>query len=424
MDVGQRIKRNRLERGLTQKQLAEPRYTHAYISSIESGNRQPSHKALSFFAERLDMEVDELLTGRPADLPIRLSLEISQARKDASAGHYRVADKALAKAEKEAARYRMARLRSNALYARGHAAELKGNPSQALEFYEQAEEALTGESPDLLADAVAGRARCLQMLGEVHYAIYLLENLLEKLKQKRLENPTALARIHASLVAAYFEAGFYKGAGASAKEALRLAPRINDPEQLASMHMNVARVHLEEGRADRALESLQRAQDCYQQLEFQSELAEAHLARGYVFSREGKLSWARKELEAAREIFAANGASVDEARVYNELARVTRLEGDAETAERLLRASVEKLKDEKNLGVLAWAHRELGILLTGDRPDEAAEHLLEARRLFEKMGDSNELAATLKAHGDLLAERDVNAACSAYRSGIEALIGA
>ena len=43
----------RSERGLTQRQLAEPAYTPAYISTLEAGRVRPSETALRFLAERL-----------------------------------------------------------------------------------------------------------------------------------------------------------------------------------------------------------------------------------------------------------------------------------------------------------------------------------------------------------------------------------
>ncbi|MDQ3620236.1 MAG: helix-turn-helix domain-containing protein, partial [Actinomycetota bacterium] len=37
MKLGTNLRRLRLQRGLTQRQLAEPAYTDAYVSTIEAG---------------------------------------------------------------------------------------------------------------------------------------------------------------------------------------------------------------------------------------------------------------------------------------------------------------------------------------------------------------------------------------------------
>src|SRR5881396_2728797 len=51
--VGARLKAARTRAGLTQRQLAEPRYTKAYISALENGLIKPSMAALRFLARRL-----------------------------------------------------------------------------------------------------------------------------------------------------------------------------------------------------------------------------------------------------------------------------------------------------------------------------------------------------------------------------------
>jgi len=61
--IGQRLKRLRLERGLSQRELAAPGVSYAYISRIEAGTRQPSVKALRRLATNLGVTADFLETG-------------------------------------------------------------------------------------------------------------------------------------------------------------------------------------------------------------------------------------------------------------------------------------------------------------------------------------------------------------------------
>ncbi len=51
--VGKRLRRLREERGLTQRELAEPGVSYAYISRVEAGQRTPSIKALRKLAATL-----------------------------------------------------------------------------------------------------------------------------------------------------------------------------------------------------------------------------------------------------------------------------------------------------------------------------------------------------------------------------------
>ena len=59
--VGVRLKAARTRAGLTQKALAEPRYTKAYISALENGLIKPSMAALRFLARRLGTVPGEFL---------------------------------------------------------------------------------------------------------------------------------------------------------------------------------------------------------------------------------------------------------------------------------------------------------------------------------------------------------------------------
>src|SRR5881296_3137320 len=62
--VGQRLRRLRYERGLSQRELASPGVSYAYISRIEGGARRPSVKALRQLAPKLGVSVEYLETGR------------------------------------------------------------------------------------------------------------------------------------------------------------------------------------------------------------------------------------------------------------------------------------------------------------------------------------------------------------------------
>ncbi len=62
--IGARLKRLRLQRGLSQRDLSSPGVSYAYISRIEAGARTPSVKALRKLAQKLKVTVEYLETGR------------------------------------------------------------------------------------------------------------------------------------------------------------------------------------------------------------------------------------------------------------------------------------------------------------------------------------------------------------------------
>ena len=419
--IGSRLKRLRLAKGLTQKELASPSYTHSYVSTIEAGRRRPSRTALEHFAGKLGVGVEELLTGQSPDLVARLELRLQEARIAMSEGRHDEADAVFIAVARQSRQLKHARLEAKAEVARGLLLERRGSPEEALEHYQRAEEILGSDPPTALADAVAGKARCFEALGDLRYAIYVLETLLAAIEQEGIHDPSALVQVHASLLAFYLEAGMNDRAARSADELKLLAPKVDDPLRLAEMHIHVARVYLVQGSIDDAHRSLERAEDHYRQLNLKTEMGYAYLARGYIFSREEDLPQARRELEAAIAIFEATGDGKHFPRALNELARVERLEGHTDEAVSLLERSISQVGNA-DAPILAWAHRELGLTLSERDSSLAEKHLRGAIDLYERSGDTVDIAVTYRALGDLLIARgEEHAGYEAYRTGILAL---
>jgi tetratricopeptide (TPR) repeat protein len=419
--IGENLRRLRMSKGLTQAQLAAPKYTHAHVSSIEAGRRHPSMEAAEHFEAKLGVDVEELQTGLSHHLAIRLELRLQEARVALSAGELKTAPKTLTGIAREARQHGLHLLESSAEEALGLWLERLGEPERGLQHYERAEQILASEPPTTRVDAVAGKARCFQALGDNRYAIHVLETLLDTIEREQLTDPAALTRVHASLVDAYLDAGLHKRAGASAAELELLAVHVSDPLRIAQMHMNVAHQHLYTGRSNHAKESLRRAEDAFASVRLQTELAGAYLAMGYVLSREGQVEAARERLELALRVFEDTGNIKDQIRTLNELGRVERLEGNLVDAERLLRSSISLLQDS-DTPILAWAHRELGHVLLEADPLSSEKSYRQAIELFERAEQRVEVAVSYRGLGDLLvAQGRGTEGCEAYRTGIVAL---
>lgn len=74
--LGQSIRRLRLERGLSQRQLAGRELSRNYISMIESGRAQPAEKTLRLIAHRLGTTADALADRLPAPADARVALAV------------------------------------------------------------------------------------------------------------------------------------------------------------------------------------------------------------------------------------------------------------------------------------------------------------------------------------------------------------
>jgi tetratricopeptide (TPR) repeat protein len=416
--LGSRLRRLRLAAGMTQADLAAPKYSHAYVSTIEAGRRHPSRKAIEHFAGKLSVDPEQLETGRRADLEPSLDLRLHEARLALSAGDVRTAEDEFTALVRLGRRNGLPRVAAKAECALGLSEERRGRSEDALGHYRAAEEILAGDSVVARTEAVAGKARVFQALGDIRHAIHLLESHGDALRREDLSDPTALLQVHAALLDAYLDAGLYGPANETASELEGLRPAVHDPMRLAAMHGNVARLHLSRGRPRDAEASLQRAEDVYQQLGFKAEVGYTSLARGYVSSRDGKLPRARTELRRAADVFEETGDAKHLARSLNELGRVERLSGNAEDAAKLLERSIALLGDD-DVPILAWAHRELGVTLAEIDDGLGEKHLRESIELFTRAEQGIEAAVAYRMLGDVLSARgESDAGCDAYRTGI------
>ena len=421
MKLSTNLKRLRLQRGMTQKQLADPAYTDAYVSTIEAGRRYPSRGALEHFARKLEVTYEELVSGIDPGVPAQLELDLHEARKLLAQGHLARSRATYESTRATTARFGLRRLETIAEWGLGMCDERAGDFESAIDHFDRVQDILGPKDLITGVQALTSKARVLLTLGDVRYAIHILEDRLQRLTTDGLGDPDSLVRLHASLVAAYFEAGLYKMAHASAEEALRLAPKATDLENLANMNLNVARVSLQKGDISQTHDFLRRAELFFQQLDLTDQLSRAHFARGYVFSRQGDLNGAREEFQTARQMLASVDSPIEAARVTTELARVARIEGDLDQARSLLQKSIDALVDA-DPAELGQAHRELGLCLLPSDDAGAEKSFRLAIELFERSDETVETAVTYRALGDLLNARgESKAGCESYRTGLQAV---
>lgn len=420
--LGQRIRRLRLARGLTQIELAEPAYSAAYVSTIEAGRRNPSPAAIKYLAERLGVHPEELATGRSREREARLQIRLQEAFSALFSGRHDRAAELLTDIADAASREGLPRVEAKAQEGRGILAERAGRPAEAAERFDAAIELLKDEPLPLSAEAVSGLARCRQMLGEVRVAIHILESYLLRLEKEHLQDPVAIMRTYSSLIWPLSEAGLHQDCKHAAEEALKLEPHVHQSDQVANMHLNVARELLRQGLVEDALASLTRAEDIYRSLNWKTELARAHGNRAIVLAEQGDLSSARHENLKALELVKGSSNRLTEARALNELARVDRLSGNVEAAKSGLTRAISLL-DEADVVELALSHRELGLCaLAEEKFDIAERQLRRAIGLYRRAQVPLEVAATFRELGDVLSARgQLEGSRQAYREGLMAL---
>ncbi|MEW2246788.1 helix-turn-helix domain-containing protein [Streptomyces sp. NPDC006975] len=418
--IGRRVQRLRGRRGLTQRQLAEPTYTPAYISTLEAGRVRPSDAALRHIAERLGVTFEELATGRSARLVTDLRLRLTEAQRTLAGGDAEPAAGQYAALLEEAEAQGLDEMAAAALLGLGECGIDTGDLAAARGFFERAEARLADAPLPARAPAVRGRAVTHYLAGELRYAVYLLESTLDELNRAGLHDPDALLLLYASVIGPYMDLGAQARAAQAAEFALALAPRVEDPALVARMHRSVARTLLAEGRLAEADASLGKAAELYRQLQIRTELANCHWMRGYVYAQNGRLEQAEAELREAQAMLTAGRAGLYSSQVAVELADVLHRRGRSQEAAALLRDVLGDLSSERGAVHAAAAHRLLGIIAEDGRDTEAAEeHYVRALSLLERAGAAGDLADLCRLLGDLLRRTGrVEAALDAYRTGL------
>ncbi len=418
--IGRRVQRLRREQGLTQRQLAEPAYTPAYISTLEAGRVRPSDEALRHVAERLGVSFEELATGRPAHLATDLRLRLTEAQRTLATGEADEAAEQYARLLAEAEEHEFADVRAEALLGLGECALETGELESGRRFFERSEQALAEAPLPARVPALRGRAVSHYLAGELRYAVYLFESTLDELNRGGLHDPDALLLLYTSVIGPYMDMGAHVRAAQAAELALALAPRAGDPALVARMHRSVARTLLAEGRIAEADASLAKAAELYRHLQLRTELANCHWMRGYVCAQNGELQRAEEELRAAQSMLSAKRAALYTSQVAVELADVLHRRGKSEEAAGLLQQVLGDLSSERGAVHAAAAHRLLGIIAEDARDTEAAEeHYVRALSLLERAGAAGDLADLCRLLGDLLRRTGrVEAALDAYRTGL------
>src|SRR5229473_7206843 len=218
--VGQRLKRLRMARGFSQRDLSSPGVSYAYISRIEAGARTPSVKALRKLAQKLSVSVEYLETGRDirevddrelklADAELQLRLE-----SDTVSAEQKL-DEVLVEARAAGDRVSAGR----AAIGLGLAAAHRGNHLDAVERLEAALE-YERVAPHLRPDVYTALAQSYAALGAPDRAARLLEHCLTEVREATPGDVTMLVRYATFLSYALTDAGDYDRASEVVHDAL------------------------------------------------------------------------------------------------------------------------------------------------------------------------------------------------------------
>jgi transcriptional regulator with XRE-family HTH domain len=396
--VGERLHRLRLERGLSQRDLAAPGVSYAYISRIEAGARRPSVKALRKLAPKLGVSAEYLETGseigavearelRLAQIELRLRLDGTVEAEDL----YEILDDAVADADTTAV--------ARANIALGQAAAARGDHAETIRRLELAIGTgfvTAANRPDVWV--TLGHA--LALTGQTARAGEIFDHGLEQLNLLAHDDPALRVRFSSYLSHALADLGELQRAREIAADALSSSTAgLADPYSRVRLHWSLGRMSLENARPHAALESLRRAVALLEATEDTIYLARAHLNSAHALIDAHDLDEAFRRIEQAEALLGPAPAPSDLAAVRRLQALCASGAGRFDDAERLGNEALALAERPKERGHIWWA---IATARVGAGSPEAGAAFQHAVELLAEHGTVREHADLLRTYGRYL----------------------
>jgi transcriptional regulator with XRE-family HTH domain len=267
-DVGARIRSLRTAKGLTQAQLADPLYTKAYISMLESGRTRASMKALEHIAGVLGVKPSDLLGGGSG--PSTPQFQFVEARRLIEQGKSQEALPLLEELEEGlTANDQLVRLRYLAV-----AYNSTGQPKRAISVIERAQ-----RMAELLEDDEE-QVRIKAVLAATHSRTYAYDEAVRVLKECISACETGVikdAGFHfrrlVDLAIALTNQRDARQALTVYERAIALADQFSDRPSLAYLYAGIARNYQNEGDLEAAIQYNMRSLQLYEELGLMDQVA-------------------------------------------------------------------------------------------------------------------------------------------------------
>jgi tetratricopeptide (TPR) repeat protein len=355
---------------MSQRQLAFPGCSAAYISRIEAGKRIASERILRELARRLDVREEYLATGsqitpvstfEEAEIALRLD-ETAEAARLFQAG---LKD---ARGDQERAR---------AIEGLGQVAFRSGDPALALELFEKV--LASGRFDVTERPALAeSMARSYAALGEPGRAVAILERCVEA----SADDPVQYVRFAGLLGAALTDTGSFAEAERLLATAIERGREVADPYTRARLYWSEARLRAEQGQNERAAEFLARTLEILRTTEDGYAIAHAIQSLAHAQLDLDRPREASELLREGHDLIVASGTPLEIAQYRIEEARALAALGESEEAAALA--------------------MEIGNELRGTHPVDAGRSYVLLGDIFVQLGEWERAQEVLELAIDLL----------------------
>lgn len=294
-DLGIRLRDFRRKRGLTQARLARPEFSPGFVSLVETGRAGLSVRAATVFAQRLGVDVTDLLSKRQAR---DLEFMLLQAEHELAAGRLAVATEIASKWAPRATGLLRARLRR----VHGRAlAETRSRDGvhlldEALRLFRSA------GATELVARTLFDLARAFARLDAPGEAVRYALEAEQGVQRGDLIDRTFELQLHQFLAAAYQALGDGSSAEIRAERARAMAEDGGDPRTLASLYQTMALTRYEQGDSEAALAYARKGLEAFEAVGHAVAVAETWNTIGWLFLQRGQLARAEQALDEAESL--------------------------------------------------------------------------------------------------------------------------
>jgi len=354
--IGERLRRIRTERGLTQRDLSSAGVTAQYISRIEHGDRNPSVKVLRKLAAKLGVSVEVLESGqdsaatelrafRLTDVELALRLGDDPASVEVT---FRMLLEEAAAAGDDVAQTRAA-------LGLGTLAAHRGDHDQAIAQLEVAVEA-PWVTPLRNADAYATLGHSLVAAGREEEAVALFRACVKELTARPPVNDAAVTRFATYLSYALVDTDALEEARHANELALRHGQGSNDLSTRIRLHWASARLAASAGDLKLAEVSITRAITLLENSEDTSTLGRARLVAAEIALWEDNYTDAADHLSIAETLLADDCALEDRVFLLIQQAFVAARTGQAARATTRAKQAIQLLGTHTDATIRGRAH--------------------------------------------------------------------
>jgi tetratricopeptide (TPR) repeat protein len=296
--IGERIRKARVEAGLSQGQLGAPHFTRAYISAIELGKVRPAMKSLEFLAEKLgkpaaffmeDADAERRRQERAATIA-RSSQLVAEGK---AAEAIDMLEPLLAGASGAAERAQLQR-------ALGRAYVQAAKPAQAVSVLDAAlRHFVDANDADQIARTRVQLGSALLELRSYAEAQAALESALSFMSQSRVKDPLLKAHAIYNLGISFYMRGDFKAAAHQFERAEREGADAADTRWQAGLYAGIGMSYLELRDYEAAVNYLRRSEALFEAINNHSRAIEARLRAALSLRGLGQIAKANELLENA-----------------------------------------------------------------------------------------------------------------------------